>query len=85
LLRAWAMKEKPKRENPLEPLIREIVEAGRAPFTAQKGILTHVPGDPAPYGDPRICPVCGEASRSESKGPCATCRAPFFRIGAGSV
>jgi formylmethanofuran dehydrogenase subunit E len=78
LLGAWAMKEKAKDENPLEPLLDEIVRAGRDPLTCREIRLNGVPEGRMPYGDPKICPRCGEAYRYGPGGICEGCAQPFL-------
>jgi formylmethanofuran dehydrogenase subunit E len=78
LLKSWAMKEKSRRDNPLEPLVDEILTAGRDVLTCTKGILERVPGRVALYGQPRLCFRCGEAFRYGSDTVCAGCPEPYF-------
>jgi formylmethanofuran dehydrogenase subunit E len=80
LIRAWAMKEKPKKDNPMEPLIEEMVRAGRNMFTCQKVIIGEIPDRLSPYDKPRLCNGCGEAFRSGSDDLCEGCQEPFFEI-----
>jgi formylmethanofuran dehydrogenase subunit E len=79
-VRAWAMKEKPKAENPMEPLIDEMVRAGRQVLTFEKVILESVPELSPPYGQPKICVQCGEAFRSGAGETCHGCAIPFLSV-----
>jgi hypothetical protein len=78
LLKAWAMKEGPKEENPLEPLIEEIVRAGREPLTCQKVIMGDIPDGLFTYHEPKVCSECGEAYRYGLGNRCQRCVEPFL-------
>lgn len=81
-IRAWAMKEVQKKENPLEPLIEEMISAGRDVLTCRKGVLQVIPNRPTKYFRPLICAECGEGfrySEDSSGGVCMACRRPFFK------
>jgi len=79
LVKAWALKEKPKRENPLEPLIEEMIKGGRNMLTCRKGIIGTIQQKPVPYDQPRLCSKCGEAFRCGSDNICQGCLKPFFK------
>jgi formylmethanofuran dehydrogenase subunit E len=78
LVKAWAMKEVPKKENPLEPLIDEMIRGWRGLFSLRQFTMGPVPDENAPYGTPRICTGCGEAFRFGSGDRCQGCREPLF-------
>ena len=77
LVKAWAMKEKAKGENPLDPLVEEMILAKRDILTCKAILIGHIPDQLAPYGQPRICSACGEAFRFGSGDICQACD-PFF-------
>jgi formylmethanofuran dehydrogenase subunit E len=78
LVKAWAMKEKDKKESPLEPLMEEMIHAGRDMLTCQQGIVGEIPDGLSAYDQPKICSGCGEAFRSGGKDMCQGCRKAFF-------
>lgn len=80
LVKAWALKEKPKRENPLEPLIEEMIKDGRNMLTCRKGIIRTIPEKLVPYDQPRLCSKCGETFRCGSDNICQGCLEPFFKV-----
>jgi len=80
MVRAWAMKEKPKKDCPLEPLIEEMAKAGRAMLACQKVIVGDIPDGLSSYGQPKICSTCGEAFRFGSHNLCHGCLEAFFKI-----
>lgn len=82
LVKAWALKEKLKTENPLEPLIEEMIKAGRNILACRKGLIGKIPEKLAPYEQPRLCSNCGEYFRNGSSNICQGCLKPFFQ---GSV
>jgi len=82
LVKAWALKEKLKTENPLEPLIEEMIKGGRGMLTCRKGLIGSIPEKLVPYDQPRLCSNCGEAFRYGSDNICQGCLEPFFQ---GSV
>jgi formylmethanofuran dehydrogenase subunit E len=73
LVKAWAMKQKPKKENPLEPLIEQMVEGWRNILACRKVDVKIIPKNLASYGHPRLCIKCGEAFRSGSGDICPGC------------
>jgi formylmethanofuran dehydrogenase subunit E len=77
-IKAWAMKEVPKKENPLEALVEEITHAGRDIFTCRIGVLKALPAALVHYGQPVLCRKCGEAFRFGRDGICMECKEPFF-------
>ncbi|MFH1481631.1 MAG: formylmethanofuran dehydrogenase subunit E family protein [Pseudomonadota bacterium] len=80
LVKAWAMKEKSRDQAPLEPLIDEMVRAGRDILSVQKVTIEGVLQKLSPYGDPVICSRCGEGFRFGSGGVCQRCLEPFFNV-----
>lgn len=80
LVLAWAMKEKPKKENPLKPLIDEMVMGGRDMLTCQKVIIRTIPEKGPSYSQPRFCSNCGEAFRGGSGSICQGCKNKFFSL-----
>jgi formylmethanofuran dehydrogenase subunit E len=78
LIRAWAMKERSKKENPLDPLIEEMMHAGRRIFGCQEVVVDKIPGALPAYSNPKICPICHEPFRYGTHGICVSCADPFF-------
>ena len=78
-VRAWAMKEAAKKENPLEPLIEEMILAGRDILICKEVLIEQIPEHLAPYGRPRICSACGEAFRFGPGDACQACKTPFYK------
>jgi len=85
LVKAWALKEKLKTENPLEPLIDEMIKGGRDMLTCRKGLIGSIPEKLVPYEQPRLCSNCGEAFRCGSDNICQGCLEPFFQGGVISI
>jgi len=79
-VKSWALHERSKKENPLEPLIEEMVRGGRDILTCQEVIINKISEKLAAYGQPRICSTCGEAYRSGSDAICQGCLQPFCSI-----
>lgn len=77
LVRTWAMKERPKEENPLEPLINEMIELGRDMLGCKKMTIGTIPERFSPYVMPMICSKCGEAFRFGSDDICQGCITPL--------
>jgi formylmethanofuran dehydrogenase subunit E len=79
LTKAWAMKEKSKKENPLEPLIKEIIDAGRGVLSCRRVEIESVPRTVQEYGNPRICSGCGEPFRVGNEQTCVGCLHPYVK------
>jgi formylmethanofuran dehydrogenase subunit E len=79
LVKAWAMKEVPKKENPLEPLIQEMITGWRNMFTLKPITVGDVPVSHNPYEIPRLCTRCGEPFRHGTEETCQGCLNPIFR------
>ena len=77
LVKAWAMKETSKKENPLEALIAEMVSAGRNMLTLRRVVIGKITDRLLPYGDPGLCAKCGESFRYGKNNICAGCVDPF--------
>jgi formylmethanofuran dehydrogenase subunit E len=77
-VQAWASNSKSKQDNPLEPLIDEIMEGGRDLLIYRKGTVGIVTGQVAPYGGRRICSKCGEVFRHGLDTVCQGCLEPFL-------
>ncbi|MFH1351034.1 MAG: formylmethanofuran dehydrogenase subunit E family protein [Pseudomonadota bacterium] len=80
LVKAWAMKEKPRGENPFEPLIEEMIRAGREMLSCQEIIVGAFPEGLSPYGQPKVCSGCGEAFRYGKDDRCPRCLEPYAEI-----
>jgi len=78
-IKVWSMKEKPKKEVPLESLIEEMVQAGRDMLTCQKVVIGQIPDRLSFYGRPRVCARCGEAFRYSSGDLCQSCLEPILK------
>ena len=79
LVRAWAMKETSKKENPLDALIEEMTRAGRDMLTCSKVVVGKIPDRLLPYAHPRLCSKCGESFRYGMNDICAGCIEPYVR------
>ena len=77
-IKSWAMKEQSKKENPLEPLIDDMIAAGRRIFTCEGVRLERIPETVEQYDFPSVCPQCGETFRYGLAGMCEGCRDPFY-------
>ncbi len=80
LVQAWASNTKSKADNPLEPLVDEIIQGGRDLFIRQYGSVGTVPEQVAPYERRRTCSQCGEVFRYGSDTVCEGCLNPFFKV-----
>lgn len=78
LVRAWALKTLPKKENPLEPLVDEMLQGRRDMFSRWSGSVGTLAAPGPPYGQPRVCTRCGEVFRNGTGTVCQGCLEPFF-------
>jgi len=78
LVEAWASKSKSKTNNPLEPLIDEMIRGGRNLFASRRGSVGTIEIQGLPYGRRRLCSNCGEVFRYGSESVCQGCLDPFF-------
>ena len=78
MVRAWALKEKSKKENPLEPLVDEMIKAYRDIYSCHKVKVGKIADHLSPYDAPRTCAKCGESFRFAVGDVCPGCIEPYY-------
>ena len=83
-VRGWFLRERPKPEQDLGAIVQEFKRAGPAIFGLQKVQVKHeyIQGEKKVRAAIAICPVCGEAYKSNLGDTCPACRGtvPFLVV-----
>lgn len=75
-IRAWFLKEKPKKEQSLDAILDEFLRAGTEIYSMEKITVkpTYVTSSDKKRSAIALCPSCGEAYRSSSSEVCPACQ-----------
>jgi len=79
LINNWFLKKVSKKDNPLEPLNAQIVQASRNILKAEKVTVASAIAAKEELAGSQVCSKCGEPFRSDSQGTCDFCLAPYYR------